>query len=95
MQPYLDLAALPLPPKPDTDTVRAYAMLVAELMYLAVNTVPSMAYAVSCLARYMTNANAAHYAHAKQVLRYLKGVKTRQIKWCSAHVRYPLKACEL
>ena len=63
------------PPKPVADTVRAYAMLVGELMYLAVNTVPSIAYVVSRLARYMTNATAAHYAHAKHVLRYLKGVK--------------------
>jgi hypothetical protein len=95
MQPNVDLSALPLPPKPDADTVRAYAMLVGELMYVAVNTVPSIAYAVSCLARYMTNATAAHYAHAKQVLRYLKGVKSRKIRWCAANVRYPLKACEI
>ena len=64
-----------LSPKSDADTVRAYAVLVGELMYLAVNTVPSIAYAGSCLARYMTNATAAHYAHAKHVLLYLKGVK--------------------
>ena len=57
-----------------------YGMLVGELMYVAVNTVPSIAYAVSCLARYMTTATAAHYAHAKQVLRYLKGVKSRKIR---------------
>jgi hypothetical protein len=38
-------------------------MLVGEFMCLAVNTVPSSAYAVSYLARYMTNATAAHYAH--------------------------------
>jgi hypothetical protein len=43
----------------------------------------------------MTNATAAHYAHAKQVLRNLKGVKSRKIKWCASHVRYPLKICEI
>ena len=94
MQPNVDLSALPLPLMPDADTVRAYAMLVGELMYVAVNTVPSLAYAVSCIARYMTIATAAHYDHAKQVLLYLQGVKSR-IWWCAAHVRYPRKACEI
>ena len=52
-------------------------MLIGELMYVAVNTVPTIAYAVSCLARYMTKTTPQHYEYACQVLRYLKDVKHR------------------
>ena len=95
MQPNVDLSALLLPHKPNADTVRAYAMLIGELVYLTVNTMPCIAYAVSCLVRYMTNSTASRYAHAKQTLRYLTGVKSPKIKWCTARVRYPLKSCEI
>jgi hypothetical protein len=70
-------------------------MLIGELMYVAVNTVPTIAYAVSCLARYMTKATPQHYEYARQVLRYLKGVKHRKLTWCAGKVRYPLKRGEL
>jgi hypothetical protein len=95
MRPDVDLVNIPLPPSPDPDNVRAYAMLIGELMYVAVNTVPTIAYAVSCLARYMTKATPQHYEYARQVLRYLKGVKHRKLTWCAGKVRYPLKRGEL
>jgi hypothetical protein len=77
MRSDVDLENIPLPPSPDPDNVRTCAMLIGELMYVAVNTVPTIAYAVSCLARYMTKATPQHYEYAYQVLRYLKDVKHR------------------
>jgi len=61
-------------------------MLVSYLMYFAVNTVPTIAYAVSCLAKYMTMATPQHYVYARQVLRYLKGVQPRKLTWCAKFV---------
>ncbi len=95
MRPDVDLANIPLPPSPDPDNVRAYAMLIGELMYVAVYTIPTIAYAVSCIARYMTKATPQHYEYVRQVLRYLKGVKHRRLTWCAGKVRYPLKRGEL
>jgi hypothetical protein len=95
MRPDVDLANIPLPPSPDPDNVRTYAMLIGELMYVAVNTVPTIAYAVSCLAQYMTKATPQHYEYARQVLRDLKGVEHRRLTWCAGKVRYPLKRGEL
>ncbi len=46
MRPDVDLANIPLPSSPDPDNVRAYDMLIAEFMYVAVNTVPTITYAV-------------------------------------------------
>ena len=70
-----DLASLPLPDVPDKDIVAAYAKLVGELLYICINTVPEIMYALSALTRYMTRATSQHYGYDKQVLRYLKGVK--------------------
>ncbi len=81
IRPDVDLANIPLPSSPDN--VRAYAMLIDELMYVAVNTVPTIAYAVICLARYMTKATPQHCEYVRQVLRYLKGVKHRKLNWYS------------
>jgi hypothetical protein len=89
MRPDVDLANIPLPSSPDN--VRAYAMLIDELMYVAVNTVPTIAYAVICLARYMTKATPQHCEYVRQVLHYLKGVKHRKLTWCGGKVRYPFK----
>jgi hypothetical protein len=68
MKPTDDLSAIPLPPKPDPVTVAAYSMLVGELRYVAVNTVPTIAYPVHDLARYMTKATPQHMSVAKQKL---------------------------
>ncbi len=70
-----DLASLPLPDVPDKDIVAVYAKLVGELLYICINTVPEIMYALSALTRYMTRATSQHYGYDKQVLRYLKGVK--------------------
>jgi hypothetical protein len=52
-----------------------YAMLVGELLYISINTVPEIMYPLSALTRFMTRATRQHYGYAKQALRYLKGVK--------------------
>ena len=62
--------------------IRAYVMLIDELLYVTVNTVPTIAYAVNCLARYMTKATPQHYEFARQVLRFLKDIKHRKLTWC-------------
>ncbi len=69
-----DLASLPLPDVPDKEIVAVYAKLVGELLYICINTVSEIMYALSALTRYMTRAS-QHYGYDKQVLRYLKGVK--------------------
>ena len=95
MRPDVDLANIPLPSPLDPDNVRAYAMLIGELLYVAVNTIPTIAYAVSCFAWYMTKATPQHYEYVRQVLHALKGIKHRKLTWCAGKVRYPLKRGEL
>ena len=51
-----DLASLPLPDVPYKDIVAAYAKLVGELLYICINTVPEIMYALGALTRYMTRA---------------------------------------
>ncbi len=70
-----DLASLPLPDVSDKDIVAVYAKLVGKLLYICINTVPEIMYALSALTRYMTRATSQHYGYDKQVLCYLKGVK--------------------
>jgi hypothetical protein len=43
----------------------------------------------------MTTANAELYVLAKGVLRYLKGVKSRNIVWSASRVKFPFVPCEL
>lgn len=56
-----DLASLPLPDVPDKDIVAVYAKLVGELLYICINTVPEIMYALGALTRYMTKATSQHY----------------------------------
>ena len=86
-----DLASLPLPDVPDKDIVAAYAKLVGELLYICINTVPEIMYALGALTRYMTRATSQHYGYAKQVLRYLKGVKHLKLTWCARSVKAPFQ----
>ena len=86
-----DLASIPLPDVPDKDIVAAYAKLVGELLYISINTVPEIMYALSALTRFMTRATSQHYGYAKQVLRYLKGVKHLKLTWCARSVKAPFQ----
>ena len=56
---------------PKTDPL-IYRSLVGSLIYLS-HTRPDISYAVSCVARYMQDPEAAHYQAAKKILRYLSG----------------------
>jgi hypothetical protein len=87
-----DLASIPLPDVPDKDIVAAYAKLVGELLYISINTVPEIMYALSVL---MTRATSQHYGYAKQVLRYLKGVKHLKLMWCAQTVKDPFQRGQL
>lgn len=54
---------------------RPYARLVGSLMYAAIGTRPDIAFAVSLLARFMSDPASMHWDAAKCVLRYLKGTQ--------------------
>ena len=77
MKPSVDLAQIPLPDKPNPFWVSVFAMIVGELMFLATNSMPSIVFPVSALARYMTVGTKQHYAYAKTVLSYEIGQKKR------------------
>ena len=49
-----------------------YANAIGSVMYLMVSTRPDIAYAVSCLSRYMSNPGHVHWEALKWLLRYLK-----------------------
>ncbi len=86
-----DLASIPLPDVPDKDIIAANAKLVGELLYITINTVPEIMYALSALTRFMTRDTSQHYCYAKQVLRYLKGVKHLTLTWCAQTVKSPFQ----
>lgn len=50
-----------------------YANLIGELMWLAMNARPEIAYAVQTLAKFTKSPRQCHWVAAKRVLRYLKG----------------------
>ncbi|KAL1972155.1 hypothetical protein VTN31DRAFT_7374 [Thermomyces dupontii] len=56
--------------------VRSYQQKVGSLMYVAVHTRPDIAFAVSRLARFMTNPGSEHHEAADRVLNYLAHTKT-------------------
>ncbi|KAK4406231.1 Retrovirus-related Pol polyprotein from transposon TNT 1-94 [Sesamum angolense] len=50
-----------------------YSNAIGSVMYLMVSTRPDIAYAVSCLSRYMSNVGLPHWEALKWLLRYLNG----------------------
>ena len=83
----LRLESLPIFDTPDKIVVRAYAALIGELLYIAINTVPQLRYSMSSLTRYISKVTPAHLTYAKVVLRYLIGIKKRQFTWCGQRAR--------
>jgi len=93
-----DLESLPILDTPNKIVVRAYAALIGELLYIAINTVPQLSYYMSSLTRYMSKATTAHLTYAKVVLHYLIGYKKRQLTWCGQRVSFFMssaKFCEM
>jgi hypothetical protein len=70
------------PTKPDPEQVQLYQQLVSGLMYASTLTRPDIAYAVNQCARFMANPGPPHVAAAKQILKYLKGTKSRKLTYC-------------
>jgi hypothetical protein len=58
-----------------------YAVLVGKLMYLAVNTRPDLAHAVSTFTKYMSCPTEQHWVALKHVLRYLAGTRAQGITY--------------
>jgi len=66
--------------------VHAYAALIGELLYITITTVPQLSYSMTSLTLYMSKAIPAHLTNANVVLRYLIGIKKRQLMWCGQRV---------
>jgi len=56
-----------------------YAGAIGSLMYLMLGTRPDIAFAVSCLSRFMSNPTSAHITAVKRVCRYLKGTQDLEL----------------
>ncbi|KAL0378494.1 UNVERIFIED_CONTAM: Retrovirus-related Pol polyprotein from transposon TNT 1-94 [Sesamum radiatum] len=54
---------------------------ISSVMYLMACTRPDIAYAASCLSRYMSNAGPPHWEALKWLLRYLSGSTNTCIKF--------------
>lgn len=63
------------------EDINLYQQLVGSLIYLSNITRPDLAYAVSHLARAMSNPTMNNWIHAKRVLRYLKGTPNLALKY--------------
>ena len=86
INPGSDLESLPIFDTPDKIVVRAYAELIGELLYIVINRVPQLSYSMTSLTLYMSKTTPAHLTYAKVVLRYLIGIKKRQLMWCGQRV---------
>ncbi|CAA0842075.1 cysteine-rich RLK (RECEPTOR-like protein kinase) 8 [Striga hermonthica] len=66
-----------------------YSNAIGSVMYLMVSTRPDIAYAVSCLSRYMSNPGMPHWEALKWLLRYLNGSMHVGLKFskCSEGVK--------
>ncbi|THH23079.1 hypothetical protein EUX98_g8096, partial [Antrodiella citrinella] len=58
---------------------RPYAQLIGSLMYAAIGTRPDIMFAVSTLARFMSDPSVIHWEAGKRVLRYLKGTRDHRL----------------
>jgi hypothetical protein len=63
---------------------RLYAKLCGELMFVGINTMPTIIYSIHLLAQFMTNATKSHLDYAKTVLRYVYSNRHRSLKYCAS-----------
>jgi len=97
MNPGSDLDSLPVLDTPYEIVVRAFASLIGEL-HIAINTMPQLSYSMSSITRYVSKVTPAHLTYAKVVLRYLIGIKKRQLTWRGQRVSFFMssaKSCEI
>ncbi|KAL0296000.1 UNVERIFIED_CONTAM: Secreted RxLR effector protein [Sesamum radiatum] len=66
-----------------------YSNAIGSVMYLMVCTSPDIAYAVSCLSKYMSNVGMSHWNALRWLLRYLNGSKDYGIQFskCSDDIK--------
>ncbi|KAL0321780.1 UNVERIFIED_CONTAM: Retrovirus-related Pol polyprotein from transposon TNT 1-94 [Sesamum calycinum] len=66
-----------------------YSKAIGSIMYLMVSTRPDIAYAISCLSRFMSNPGTTHWEALKWLFRYLNGSNNSGIKFskCSEGVK--------
>ncbi len=75
----------------DVSFVAKYQILIGELLYLSVNTIPEIDFVMSCLTRYMTKTTQKFGEYAKQVVRYAWGRRDAKLTWCTSKTKAPLR----
>jgi hypothetical protein len=59
-----------------------YSSAIGSLMYLMLSTRPDIAFAVSCLSRFMAKPTSAHMTAVKRVFQYLNGTQDLELVYC-------------
>ena len=67
----------------DADRKR-YQSLIGSLMYAMLGTRPDIAFAVTCLSRYLSNPSPDHWNYACYIMHYLQGTKSFKIHFKGA-----------
>ena len=62
---------------------QTFQSIVGSLNWLSTSTRPDIAPITNILAKYSSNPTEGHLAHAKYVIKYLKGTKTKGVLFCS------------
>jgi hypothetical protein len=65
--------------KNDESNIEKYGSLIGALLFLAVSTRPDIAFPVGVLSRFVSCSNQSHWDAAVDIIRYLKGTKTKGI----------------
>ena len=84
-----DIFSLPVPDKPSKQVLAAYASLIGKLQFLATNLAIELSRALHLFSKFMTKAGPAHLQNAKQMLRYVKFMASRTLRWCATTVPRP------
>ena len=81
LEPGVHLLESDRPSEPDPELRRNYQVIVGTLQYLCTYTRPDLVFATNQLAKHMSNPGPVHMAHARRVLRYLKGTASLGITY--------------